>query len=65
MDVHGDPRTPRDNYQAHIEEEADIKAVEMEELVQKSTQPLYKGCGVNHLQASIVLMNMINLYSVL
>lgn len=36
----------------------------MEDLIQQSTEPLYDGCAVNRLQASIVLMNMINLYGV-
>ena len=37
---------------------------DMEHLIHESTEALYDGCSVNRLQASIVLMNMLNLYGV-
>jgi hypothetical protein len=41
-----------------------INLEDMDNLIQESTQPLYEGCLVNILQASIVIMNIANLYGV-
>lgn len=41
-----------------------INLEDMDTLIQESTQPLYEGCPVNRLQASIVIMNIANLYGV-
>ena len=33
-------------------------------LIGESVEAVYEGCGVNHLQASIVFLNMVNIYGV-
>lgn len=38
--------------------------VQLENLIAESIESVYEGCGVNRLQASIVLMNMVNIYGV-
>jgi hypothetical protein len=43
---------------------ASLNMDDMEELIAESTEPLYNGCAVNRLQASIVFINMVNLYGV-
>jgi len=58
------PNSQRDNFQAEDELNVDMEAGDMDELLQESMQPFYEGCGVNCLQARIVMMNMINLYGV-
>jgi len=37
---------------------------DFERLVIESTEVVYEGCGMNRLQASIVLLNMVNLYGI-
>lgn len=63
-DVERDPGSPVNNPIEDLEQNVDMEVGNMEELLQESTQPLYEGCGVNRLQTSIVMMNMINLYGV-
>lgn len=53
----------RDNGNA-LDGSVEVNMANMEELIQENIQPLYEGCAVNRLQASIVLMNMANLYGV-
>ena len=48
----------------HDEDYLHVNLEDMDNLIQESTQPLYEGCPVNRLQASIVIMNIANLYSV-
>ena len=41
-----------------------VDPLDEEELIRDSTQPLYEGCPVNHLQATIIIMTLANLYGV-
>ena len=41
-----------------------VDADAMDEMISQSTQPVWDGCGINCLQASIILMNMYNLHGV-
>jgi len=37
---------------------------DFERLINEFTEDVYEGCGVNRLQASIVLLNMVNIYGI-
>ena len=46
------------------EEALPVDADAMDEMISESTQPVWDGCGINRLQAGIILMNMCNLHGV-
>jgi hypothetical protein len=41
-----------------------VDAHAMEEMIRESTQPVWDGCAINRLQASIILMNMCTVHRV-
>lgn len=47
-----------------MEDDREVNMANMEHLIQESIAILYDGCTVNHLQAGMVLMNMVNLFGV-
>jgi len=47
-----------------IEEDMGLNLDDMEHLIEQSTKPLFDCCVMNRLQASIMLVNIVNLYGV-
>ena len=45
-------------------ENEEVRMVDWKQLVAESTEKVYEGCGVNRLQASIVVLNMVNTYGI-
>jgi len=41
-----------------------VHMANLDNLICESIEPIYEGCGVNRLQALIMLMNMVNIYNV-
>ena len=45
-------------------ENEEVRMADWEQLVAESTEKVYEGCRVNRLQASIVVLNMVNTYGI-